>query len=295
MLAAASTMLSPLLVQVVSTIGLLPVAVALLLWSRSIWEGGRLGLGIFWGFLTGVCASVGNIAVSQAIVRGGEASVITPLTAMYPLVTVMLAVLFLRERINAVQAVGMGLSLFAIVLFNGVDGASADALARGVAAPWMVYALVALVLYGVTGVLQKLSTNEVTNELSTVSFAVGTALVTGGILATQKFDWALPPVSWGLALATGLVMGLALWVSYAAYRVGSASITTALIALYPVVTVVLAILFLGESMTWLKGLAIALALLAGLTLTYQKPVSAPVEVAAHSTPNAAASDWSPDR
>src|SRR5437763_7945819 len=88
---AASGMMSPLMVLVLSTAGLLPV-VAVQLFSKGVWKGKRMGRGVAWGLVTGLAGALGNIAFSQAIVQGGEASVITPLTAMFPLVTVILAV-----------------------------------------------------------------------------------------------------------------------------------------------------------------------------------------------------------
>ena len=75
-------------------------------------------------------------------------------------------------------------------------------------------------------------------------------------------------------MGTGVVMALALWVGFAAYRGGSATVVTALIALYPVVTVLLAIPLLGDSMNGVKAAAIVLALLAGLALTYTRSTEA---------------------
>src|SRR5947208_402747 len=97
--AAASGMMSPLMALVLSTAGLLPV-IAAQLFSSHVWTGTRIGHGMAWGVLTGLAGALGNAAYSESIVRGGEASIVTPLTAMFPLVTAILAVAFLRERIN---------------------------------------------------------------------------------------------------------------------------------------------------------------------------------------------------
>ena len=58
---------------------------------------------------------------------------------------------------------------------------------------------------------------------------------------------------------------------FAAYRTGKASVVTALTALYPGLTVVLAVPLLHERMDVRKLIAIALALGAGVALTYEKP------------------------
>jgi drug/metabolite transporter (DMT)-like permease len=274
--AAASAMMSPMVAVVLSTVGLIPVCAALG-FSKGTWQARRLSVGFAWGVGTGVCGALGNAAYSEAIARGGEASIVTPLAAMFPLVTLLLALAVLRERINFIQGFGIGAALFTIVLFNmaGSDGIDPALLITGAGSPWMLAAIVALGLYGIQGVTQKLSTNEISNELSTISYLAGSVLVAIGVVATQSLDWALPFEAWALVLGSGVLMSLALWAGFAAYRGGKASVVTALIALYPVVTVFLAVPILGESLTLLKGAAIALALLSGLAMTYERPSDEP--------------------
>lgn len=74
--------------------------------------------GIFWAFLTGILGGVGNIAFFQALVKGGEASVVAPVTALFPMVTVILALIFLRERLGRVQWAGLLLAFVAIYLLS---------------------------------------------------------------------------------------------------------------------------------------------------------------------------------
>ena len=74
--------------------------------------------GVFWAFLTGILGGVGNLAFCEALVKGGEASVVAPVTALFPMVTVLLAVLFLRERLGRLQWVGLGLAFVAIYLLS---------------------------------------------------------------------------------------------------------------------------------------------------------------------------------
>jgi bacterial/archaeal transporter family protein len=74
--------------------------------------------GVFWAFLTGILGGVGNIAFFEALVKGGKASVVAPVTALFPMVTVLLALIFLRERLGRVQWVGLGLAFVAIYLLS---------------------------------------------------------------------------------------------------------------------------------------------------------------------------------
>ncbi len=112
--------ISPLSNQVLFTPGLLLMVG--LLWlrlrkSRSTVTG-SLKLGIFFAFLTGVCGGVGNIAFFEALTNGRQASIVVPLTALYPMVTVLLAMIFLGEKMNRYQWVGLGLAIGAIIILG---------------------------------------------------------------------------------------------------------------------------------------------------------------------------------
>jgi bacterial/archaeal transporter family protein len=74
--------------------------------------------GARWAFLTGILGGLGNIAFFAALIRGGKASVVAPTTALFPMVTVVLAFLFLKERLNRSQVVGLLLAFASIYLLS---------------------------------------------------------------------------------------------------------------------------------------------------------------------------------
>ena len=104
--------------QIFFTFGLLPLIA--IVWRSPRNAGGRPGrrTGIAWAFLTGVLGGTGNIAFFRALVMGGKASVVSPVTALFPLVTVILAVTFLHERVGTAQKIGLVLALIAIYLLS---------------------------------------------------------------------------------------------------------------------------------------------------------------------------------
>lgn len=71
--------------------------------------------GVAPAFLTGVCGAVGGLAYFHAL-RDAPVSVAAPLTAMYPLITLLLAFAVLREQISARQWLGVAMALAAIWL-----------------------------------------------------------------------------------------------------------------------------------------------------------------------------------
>jgi bacterial/archaeal transporter family protein len=107
--------------QLLYTAGLLPL-MALVLWSARMARDERgttkFRWGVFWAFLTGVLGGTGNIAFFQAFVTGGKVSIVTPVTALFPVVTVALAVTVLRERIGKTQVAGLLLAFVAIYLLS---------------------------------------------------------------------------------------------------------------------------------------------------------------------------------
>ncbi|MBI5367195.1 MAG: EamA family transporter, partial [Planctomycetes bacterium] len=60
-------------------------------------------------------AAVGFMLYMSAL-DGGEASLVVSLTALYPGITILLAVLFLKERLAPINLVGIALALVAGVL-----------------------------------------------------------------------------------------------------------------------------------------------------------------------------------
>lgn len=105
--------------QLLFTLGLLPL---MLITARSpsisTGVGGARRAGIAWAFLTGILGGTGNIAFFRALVVGGQASIVVPVTALFPLVTVILALAFLRERLGVAQKIGLTLALAAIYLIS---------------------------------------------------------------------------------------------------------------------------------------------------------------------------------
>ncbi len=73
--------------------------------------------GILFAMLTGVTGMLGTLFFFAAASRG-KISVVVSMTALYPLITIMLAAIFLREPITAKHALGMLCAVTAIVLLT---------------------------------------------------------------------------------------------------------------------------------------------------------------------------------
>src|SRR5437899_9554675 len=143
---------------------------------------------------------------------------------------------------------------------------------------WMIYAAVAIVLWGVNGLFMKLGTNRVSARSMVI-------WVTAGFVILLPWMWKLSGFG-GLStrailvgLIAGAVNGLGNWAVFACLEKGAkASVAIPLTALYPLCTVALATAFLKERPTTLQWLGIALAVAGGAMLSYEPaPVASPEE------------------
>lgn len=101
--------------QVLFTVGALPLVLLILVRLRWRVETDRLG--IAYGAANGVLAAFGGIAYFAAMARG-EASLVGPVTSLFPLVTVVLAAVALKEKLNRVQMAGLVCALVSICLLS---------------------------------------------------------------------------------------------------------------------------------------------------------------------------------
>lgn len=126
---------------------------------------------------------------------------------------------------------------------------------------WLGLSLVALMLWGVWGVLTKVATLHLPPRVVYMVGGLGHIVVVTVLLITTGLRLPWHPVGWAAALAAGFCTALGLLTFFRALSQGAAAVVVPLTALYPVVTVVLSYFFLKESLSLrqLAGIAAALA------------------------------------
>jgi transporter family protein len=270
---------SPLVTQVISTLGVVPATLLLFL-SPGWRQGTNFKLGIVFAGLTGLFGNLGNLCLLRAFSLEGPVSVVLPMSSMFPLVTALLAVLFLRERLNRIQSAGFVVALSAIYIVSlATAGASKfEVLSHfqaTLATPWMIWTLAALVFWGATSFFQKIATLHLSNELCTVVFALASTPIAVAIfLLAPDLSFKLSVKAWLLSLLFGALLGIGALLTFAGYRWGKASVVTPIIALYPALTVLLAVPLLKEKLDTLRSIAVVLALAAGVALSHEREQTA---------------------
>jgi drug/metabolite transporter (DMT)-like permease len=252
--------ISPAHSQAMSTIGLAPILAALWAMKDPAVPGNRRR-GIVLAFTAGLISAVGNVAYYAAL-GDAKAATIVPLTALYPAVTILLAMPVLKERVTPLQWGGMAVSLAAIYLFNPL-GEQLEV------SPWFLAALVAITLWGVNMLLQKMSTDHISGRESAIWFFLGFVPIAAIILIARPLPAGISARVWSLEAALGFTLGFGnLTILLAFSSGGKAAVLAPLSGLYPIVSLPIAILILNESIGGWEQLGIALALVAVVMLSY---------------------------
>lgn len=236
--------------------------------------------GIIWGLVAGLFAVIGNVAVYKAFVLGGLAAIVIPVTNLYPLVTIIIALLVFKEKLNWVNAIGIFLAIPAVIMLSGqsllFDDPAAFLKNTGLTG-WLIYSFGALFFWGVFSAAQKVTTNYISAEWSYISFVVSSLLIALVFMLTGSVQYNFSVNTWLLGSVAGMLNGLGVLASFAAYAAeGKASkVTTIAGALQPVFTIVLAVALLSEKLSGLELSGIVLAIAGALTLSYEKKAVEP--------------------
>ncbi|TCC88740.1 DMT family transporter [Pedobacter frigiditerrae] len=230
--------------------------------------------GIVWGLIAGVLAITGNVAVYQSFVSGGFAAIVIPVTNLYPLITIAIAVFIFREKLNWINVVGILFAVPAVVMLSGQTMLfeNPSAFLKGFNLnTWLVYALIALLFWGIFSAAQKVTTNYVSAEWSYLSFIVSSVIISILFMCLGIIQYDFPRDTFLLGSLAGMFNGLGVLASFAAYRaMGKASkVTTIAGALQPVFTIAFAVVFLSERFGIIEGIGISFAILSAIALSYE--------------------------
>ena len=132
--------------------------------------------------------------------------------------------------------------------------------------PWVLYAVLTLLSWGVWGFFSKLASNQTRPRQVLLFQAAGALAFALLVLTLERFriQWSTGDFAW--SFAGGFVNFVGFLVFFAAIEMGKVSTIITMTSLYPVVTIVLSTIFLHERITRREGLGIVLALVAGWLL-----------------------------
>jgi len=182
----------PLLVQVISTFGMIPMIFSLLLSPNLKKIHGNLKWGVFFSVLVGVLSATAAIAQYTSFSKGGLASIVIPIISLAALITLILARFVFKDKPNKYQYLGIALSMVAIVLFNITPGqpelqSTGMPILKSLLSPWMLWAILSLFCAGTAQLFIKSATNYISAYLLTVIVVGVTLGLSVVLIATQSF------------------------------------------------------------------------------------------------------------
>lgn len=127
---------------------------------------------------------------------------------------------------------------------------------------WISSALIALSLWGLWGFLPKLATEHIDAKSVLVFEVIGTIIAGLIVLFLIDFNPQFHVKGFTFAVLTGLAGALGALFFLIALKGAKVSVVATTTALYPLITIGLAALFLGESLTLKKSVGVVFALVA---------------------------------
>ena len=216
----------------------------------------------YWGLLAYVLDGSAWIFYYQSIVHG-PISIVGTLSAAYPALTVILARVFLGERLSTAQYVGV-VAVIAGCLALAYTPPAAEA--RKTQRLWIAHAGTAFVIWGVSATLIRYAYRfPGAHEANMALFLAVGGLVTLGVYGLL-FGRRGAGGEWGRSVGPMVTMAVGSLLAAIAYKYGPASIVTPLSGAYPVVTVGFAYGLLRERPSVLQWAGIVLVL-GGMVVT----------------------------
>jgi transporter family protein len=133
---------------------------------------------------------------------------------------------------------------------------------------WLSWALLSALFAGLTAILAKVGVRDVDSDLAVALRTSVVVVFTWGIALVRNRQpvTSLPAQTWLFLVLSGFATGLS-WICYfRALKMGEASLVAPIDKLSVVVAISLAVLFLGESLTWGKAIGAGLIVAGSLVL-----------------------------
>lgn len=220
---------------------------------------------ILLGCTVGFTGAGGQLLLFQAL-RQGPAYIIFPFISLYPILTIFLSVLILRERTNLRKWIGIGIALIAILLLSYQDPSQSTTKSN----LWLILSLLVFVAWGLQAYVMKFS-NE-TMKAESIFFYM---TITGLLLMPVAYlmtDFS-QPIEWGfkgpyLAALIQVLNAIGALTLVYALRYGKAIIVVPMTGLAPLITIVLSLALYSVIPGMVLSIGLVMAVIAMFILSF---------------------------
>lgn len=134
---------------------------------------------------------------------------------------------------------------------------------------WLFNSVMALCCWGLWAFFPKIAVKYTTPRNAMVFEVIGCALVALVVLCTFHRELEFNPKGVIPSIGTGVAGTCGLLFFLYAVRVGKVTVISTLTAVYPVITAILAVIFLREKLSYTQWAGIALAMVAIALITHE--------------------------
>lgn len=214
---------------------------------------------IFWGCLVGILGAAGQLILFQAL-RSGPAYVVFPIISLFPVVTIFMSTLFLKETTNRRHWLGIMLALVAILCLSYQE--PNDKNVNGYL--WLLLSIVVFFMWGIQAFAMKFSNNSMKAE-SIFFYMMLTAVVLIPVALlmtdfTQDINWGFKGPY--LAAIIQILNSIGALTLVYALRYGKAIIVVPITALAPVITIIISLMLYMVMPHWIVLSGMVLAVIA---------------------------------
>lgn len=223
---------------------------------------------VFYGLIGASSARGGYYIYLEALERG-NVSMVGSITAAFPAITAVLAVIFLGERPGAAAVVGISLIILSMIALSLSQGQSEGTSSFSRLS--LILSLATLLIWGVGSVFIKLALDglPLIAYLGLYVFVLPT--VAFGYLRHKRASWSVMIPKWTVPVIAAIVVAelwqLGYFAETAAVSQGAASVVFPLISAYPIVTIVGARMFLKERLSGCDWAILAMVIIGILLIS----------------------------
>lgn len=231
----------------------------------------RRRVAAFYGLIIGLTGAGGQLILFKALTIG-PAYIIFPIIALSPAITVIMALVALKERLTRLATIGVVLALVAIVLFSVSPG---DENATG--GLYLVLAVIICVAWGVQAYYMRKAALAGVNDATTFGWMTisGLVLIPVALLLMGGFPTGFPWQAPALTAAIQVLNAIGALFLVMAMSRGKASVVAPVTnALAPVLTIALSLAIYQTVPSGFQTAGIVLALAGSTLMVYTTEKSA---------------------
>lgn len=194
---------------------------------------------IFLGLTVGILGAGGQLILFEAL-REGPAYIVFPLISLFPVLTIILSVAFLKEHTNKKHWIGISLAIIAAVFLANPKLSGNETTGNS----WLLLSVIVFIMWGLQAYVMKFSNNTMKAESIFMYMTIGALMLSPFALWMTDFS---QPINWGfkgpyLAFMIQILNSIGALTLVYALRHGKAIIVVPLSGLSPVITIIISLI-----------------------------------------------------